>query len=282
MSGIKLAYNVNGLRNLPLETAVAEIADAGFDAVELSLHPSHIDPATFDERDAERLRKVLTKCGISACTLATGADDLLSSERFEPSLIHPTSEGRKSRIDLLLQAITIARWLGLPSINFASGLRKPEVDPEQAQRWLREGVLRLVEAAAGEIGLAMEPEPGFHVQTNDQVAALRAETGGQALTLCQDIGHCRSVEDDFLESIERNLSITTHIQIEDIKGRRHYHLIPGDGDIDFPTVIGLVQRGGYQGCLSVELYNDANRHHEALLRSHSVLRAAADQAMADS
>lgn len=269
-----LAYNANGLRNLPLETAIKEVADAGFDGIELSLHPNHLDPFAFTESDAERLRTVLETTGLTACCLATGADDLLGTEPFEPSLIHPDPDGRRARIDLITRSIRIARRLGVPVINFASGRRKPEVAPDQAARWLRDGVRRLLEEAAGEVVLAMEPEPGFFLQTNAQVAELHADLAADGFALCQDLGHCRVVEDDYLGSVERHLPITRHIQVEDIKGRVHRHEIPGDGDIDFPAFFAALRRGGYTGYLSVELYNHADVYREALRRSHDHLRTA--------
>ena len=48
---------------------------------------------------------------------------------------------------------------------------------------------------------------------------------------------------------------TKHYHIEDIAAdRRHAHLVPGQGAIDFPAVLGEIVRTGYQGWITVELY----------------------------
>jgi hydroxypyruvate isomerase len=270
---IRLAYNANGLRKLPLERAIQEVADAGYQGIELSLHPNHIDPFDFTPADARRVRTVLDRAGVEACCLATGADNLLSEERFEPSLIHPTAEGRARRQDLLERSIRIAAWLGVPFINFATGKRKPEVDPEQARHWLTDAVVELVDKVDSDLVLAMEPEPEFYLETNAQVAGLVAKIDSPHFALAQDLGHCRVVEERYLESVAEHLPITGIIQVEDIKGRRHYHEIPGDGDIDFGAFLQILDRGDYDGYVSVELYNHVDNYTEALRRSREVLLA---------
>lgn len=276
----RLSYNANGLRTVPVEKAVDEVADAGYQGIELSLHPAHIDPFDFTADQAASIRKALERTGITAPCLAAGADNLLSEERFEPSLIHPTAEGRARRVDLLLRSVRIADEIGVPLINFATGKRKPEVSDEQAHRWLTEGIEQVLEGVESGVVLAMEPEPEFFLDTNGQVAELKRSLGSERFALAQDLGHCRVVEEDYLESVERHLAITPIIQVEDIKGRTHYHEIPGDGDIDFTAFFRILRRGGFDGHVSVELYNHADDYRHALRRSFAVLTEAATSAAA--
>ena len=275
---LKLSYNANGLRNIGLHEAVREIAAAGYDGIELSLHPQHIDPFLFTAADAERLRSTLAETGIEACALATGADRLLSDEPFEPSLIHPSWSGRQRRFDLLRRAIDLAVSLGVPVVSFASGIRKPEVSPAAAEDLLLAGISRCLDHAGGKTVLAIEPEPGFFVETNGQAVAVLRQAGSPSLRLNQDIGHANVCEDDYLGSIERALPWTRHIHVEDIKNRIHHHEIPGDGDIDFTSFFAALRRGGYQHYLSIELYNHTDVYPEALRRSRLHLqRFAADE-----
>ncbi|MFF7725858.1 sugar phosphate isomerase/epimerase family protein [Streptomyces sp. NPDC008001] len=269
-----LAYNDNGLHCIPLPRAIDEIASAGFDAVELSLAHGRLDPFDFTESHAANIRQRLAEAGITACALATGDARLLGVEPFEPSLIHPEAEGRKRRLDLLVRSMAMARAIGIPVVSFASGRLRPHVEPAMALRWLQDGIRTLLEYAGDDIALSLEPEPGFLIETNAQVGSLRENPGLHTLTLCQDLGHCRVVEDDYLAASDQWLAITRHIQIEDIKGRRHHHEIPGDGDIDFTSFFSLLAGGSYKGYVSVELYNQTDRYREALRRSHDVLRIA--------
>jgi len=268
----RIAYNANGLRALSLHDAVRAVAAAGYQGIELSLHPNHIDPQRFTQADAESLRTFIHDQGIHACCLATGADTLLGSERFEPSLIHPTKSGRQQRIDLLRWAIDLACWLGVPVVSLASGFRKPEVSTALAHDMLLTSISRCLEHAGTSVTLAIEPEPGFFVETNAQACALIQEIRSPYFRLNQDIGHANVCEDDYLQSIERSLGLTSHIHVEDIKNRYHHHEIPGDGDIDFCEFFRALQDRSYAGYLSVELYNHGNVYEEALSRSLRHLR----------
>ena len=276
----KIAYNANGLRRLSLNNAVRVIAEAGYQGIELSLHPNHIDPQEFTSSDADALRTLIQGHGIEACCLATGADTLLGPERFEPSLIHPTKSGREQRLHLLRWAIDTAVRLKVPVVSFASGFRKPEVSASQAHQMLVEGVSCCLEHAGNSVTLAIEPEPGFFVQTNAEASALIREVGSPNFCLNQDIGHVNVVEDDYLQSIDRSLQLTSHIHVEDIKQRVHHHEIPGDGDLDFPGFFRILRERAYTRFLSVELYNHGDVYQAAVNRSLQFLRAVESAAKA--
>ena len=48
---------------------------------------------------------------------------------------------------------------------------------------------------------------------------------------------------------------TKHYHLEDIAAtRKHEHLVPGLGAIDFPAVFEQIARSGYRGWMTVELY----------------------------
>jgi len=269
----RLSYNANGLRTLGIREAVREVSKAGYDGIELSLSPHHIDVFSITRPEAEQLGSFIRDCGISACCLATGYDTLLSSERFEPSLIHPTKSGRQSRLDVLSRSIDLAVWLGVPVINFGSGFLKPDVTAPVAWEYLLDGVSHCLDHAAGAVTLAIEPEPGFFIETNRQAAELIRQAGSANFRLNQDIGHANVCEDDYLTSIAEALPITAHMHIEDIRNRVHRHEIPGDGDIDFTAISRILTEGGYEGFVSVELYNHADVYETALRRSRDQLKS---------
>lgn len=268
----KIAYNANGLRTLNIREAIRAISKAGYDGVELSLSPHHLDLFSVTEFEAAELRSFIQDRGLSACCLATGYDALLGPERFEPSLIHPSKSGRQQRLDALRRSIDLAGWLDVPVVNFGSGYRRPEVTVSEARAFLLEGVRSCLEHAGGEVTLAIEPEPEFFVETNVQAIELVRQVNSQRLRVNQDIGHANVCEDDYLESISAALPLTAHIHIEDIRGRVHRHEIPGEGDIDFAALSEILRSGSYEGFVSVELYNHADVYESALERSLDYLR----------
>jgi sugar phosphate isomerase/epimerase len=272
-----LSYNTNGLRSLSLPDAVAAVGAAGYPGVEISAHPAHLDPLTAGADELGALRRALGAARVQPACLATGAAELLGGEPFEPSLVSRDAAGRARRVALIRRAVEVARALGCPVVNFASGKRRDDVDPRQARRFLVEGLRQCLEGIGG-VTLALEPEPGFFVQYVDEAISVVREVGSPRLRLNLDIGHMRVCEEHFLESIERSARFAVHVHIEDIRDRVHKHLVPGEGDIDFPAVFGALSAGGYSGFLSVELYDHGERWHWALRQARAQLLLAFDAA----
>ena len=70
-----------------------------------------------------------------------------------------------------------------------------------------------------------------------------------------DIGHAYCVGEEPAEWIPRMAPHTKHYHLEDIAAtRKHAHLVPGRGVIDFPAVLREIIKSGYQGWITVELY----------------------------
>jgi sugar phosphate isomerase/epimerase len=79
-----------------------------------------------------------------------------------------------------------------------------------------------------------------------------------------DLGHFFCVGEDPSEAFQNLFSWIEHIHLEDIAGRRrHYHLIPGQGGIDFPRILRTIIQSGYSGDISLELYTYADRPVDA-------------------
>lgn len=276
-----LAYNANGLRSLPLPEAVRLLADRGYDGIELSLNRQHVDPWGFTDADAGHLRSLLDETGMTACSLATGDPLLLGERPFEPALVDSDPDGRERRRDLLRRAVRIGVRIGVPIVVFSTGRLTPGADPAQALRLLDGSVAELLDvldrelasagAAPGSTVLGIEPEPGFLAQTNAEVAGIIERAGSDALWLSQDLGHAVVVEDDALESLRRHLPVTRHLQVEDIAGRVHAHLVPGEGDIDFDAVGRVLQEESFAGWVSVELYDHDGVHRRAVEDSRRFL-----------
>ena len=69
-----------------------------------------------------------------------------------------------------------------------------------------------------------------------------------------DIGHFYCVNEDPCDALEALFPYVKHVHLEDISARKHEHLIPGYGDIDFIPVLNMLQDKNYDGYVTVELY----------------------------
>jgi sugar phosphate isomerase/epimerase len=54
-----------------------------------------------------------------------------------------------------------------------------------------------------------------------------------------------------------------NVHVEDIKGRKHFHLIPGLGDLPFAQYINALRKINYDGYLTVELYSYQEQPEDA-------------------
>lgn len=265
-----LSYNTNGLRTLSLLEAIDAVARFGYEGIELSFYPSHFHPLSVSQEELKQIKEHLQKRSIQPICLAVGAANLLSDEPFEPSLIHPTLDGRRRRVDLLRRAIEVAKFLEIPVVNFASGIKKEEITAAQAEEYLSEGIASCLRGT-GDIILAIEPEPKMFIETTVQAIDLIGKFNSPNLKLNLDIGHVQCCEDDLYGALARAIPYARHVHVEDIKGRVHHHEIPGEGDLDFSSIMKIFREKGYQHYLSVELYHHAEVWKKALRQSRAHL-----------
>jgi fructoselysine 3-epimerase len=61
------------------------------------------------------------------------------------------------------------------------------------------------------------------------------------------------------------------LHVEDLPGRKHYHMIPGEGTFDWPTLKSALTDIGYDRFLTVELYTHTERPQEAADKSYQFL-----------
>jgi len=87
-----------------------------------------------------------------------------------------------------------------------------------------------------------------------------------------DVGHAWCAGDDPAESVRILGRRIRHLHLEDIKGRRHFHLIPGEGgEIDFAAIRAALDRIGYTGAAAVELYTYPDEPDRAAAEAYAAL-----------
>jgi sugar phosphate isomerase/epimerase len=59
--------------------------------------------------------------------------------------------------------------------------------------------------------------------------------------------------------------------VEDIPGRKHYHLIPGEGTMDWTGLRDSLRKIEYDKFLTVELYTHTADPQTAAVKSHQFL-----------
>jgi L-ribulose-5-phosphate 3-epimerase len=271
---MKLGYNTNGLQNHRLDDALRLLADHGYEAVALTLDVGHLDPFRATASEIAATRRLLDALGL-AVVVETGARFLLDPRhKHEPTLMTRGEAARAKRLDFLDRAAAIGADLGAAVVSFWVGIdRDPGTDS-----WPR--VVDGVAAASAVIrarGLtpALEPEPGMAVASMAEFDRLCGDLRDGAPALALDVGHLYVTETEPVPEICRRYAARcAQVHLEDMRRGVHDHLPPGEGDVDFPGVLGALSTGGYEGPVCFELSRSSHTAPELVARCRDVFRSA--------
>ena len=260
---VELAFGTNAYTRFPLPEAVRRIADHGYSGVELLADTPHAFVPAFDDADREELAAALEETGLAVSNVNANTtmgyyDDAPPSAFFEPSLITADEDARTWRIEYTKGAIDLAAAVDAPAVCVATGRPLPGNPPERARTYLLDSlheILDYAEPAGVDVGIEFEPE--LLIESTDEVLELIEEVDRDSLGVNLDIGHAAVYGEEPAESVRRCAGHITGIHLEDIAGGirgKHYHIIPGEGDLDFERVFEALEEVGYDGFATLELY----------------------------
>jgi sugar phosphate isomerase/epimerase len=226
-----------------LEEGLNVVAELGFDVVELSLRGP-------DDVDAEWLRKALSQRGLRLAAIATGQACLFDS------LCLATSDpaARVAAIDRLKQQIDLAARLGSDVI--VGGIRGRLTGDHSEQVRQRDGASAALQECAGHArarGVRLHIEAINRYETNfantaAEVLELIDEVGSDGLTVLLDTFHM-NIEEASIESALRLAGARLgYVHFADSNRRA-----PGQGHIDFTSILATLAEVGYQGVIAAEI-----------------------------
>jgi sugar phosphate isomerase/epimerase len=275
---MQLSFSTNAFVKYSVLEAVERIAAVGYEGVELLADVPHLYADSVAETDLERLKALLDRtrlqvANINANTAAGYYGSTFWEPLFEPSLAHPDPDLRRWRIDYSKKCVDIAVALGAPTVSITSGRPVSGILPEESLVLLHGALHELLDyAAERSIRIGIEYEPGLLIERYEELAALIDAMGSPNLGANLDLGHSHVLGEDPETVIGGLGSRIFHVHIEDIKGTKHYHLIPGTGDMDIPKLLATLTRHGYEGFVTVELYTYPDRPEQAATEAFEFLR----------
>lgn len=275
---MKLAFSTNAFVKVPVVQAIERIGQIGFAGVEILADKPHIFPPSLSDRDVIRVRETLTRWNLSVSNInantASGYFRDPSPEGlFEPSLSNPDEPMRRWRIEYTKRCVDFAVALHANNISVTSGRPLPGCNPDRGVKTFVESLQEIVNyAAARNVSVGIEYEPGLLVENARETLEVISRVGSPSLGVNLDIGHSVVAGEDPVTTISLLRGRIQNVHIEDIRGRKHYHLIPGEGEIDFEKVLGALSMERYTGFLTVELYTYPETPEEAARRSLEYLK----------
>ncbi len=256
-----------------LDDKLAAAAAAGFDAVEL-FEPDLIAAPDSPAEVARRCEEL----GLEIALYQPLRDfEAVPPERFEANLARAEAK------------FAVMEQLGADTVLVCSNVSENAIDDDAlAAAQLRELAER---AAARGIRIAYEALAwGRHVRDYDHAWRI-AEAGDHPnLGTCLDSFHIlsRGADPAGIRDIPGEkifflqVADAPHLVMDVLQWSRHYRCFPGQGGFDLPGFLGHVLAAGYEGPLSLEVFNDVFRQADPArmavdaMRSLLVLEEAAE------
>jgi sugar phosphate isomerase/epimerase len=277
---MKLAFSTNAFTRKSVGHAIDTIAQAGFDGVELLMDRPHLWPGDVTKSMLLRVLNRLEKTGLAVSNLNANCSfayfgDAPPEPFFEPSLISPIRRYRQDRIRLVRQTLRLARVLGAANISITSGRCLAGMPPAKAARQFAESIDPiLMDAEKLGVDVGIECEPGLLIEYVDELVDWIDRLGSKRLGANLDLGHCQVIGENVGRSIRKLKSSIWNMHIEDIPGRKHYHMIPGEGSMEWGAIGAACRAIRYDRFLTVELYTHTANPEYAAKKSHRFLKTA--------
>jgi sugar phosphate isomerase/epimerase len=257
---MRLAYSSNAYLNYSIEETIARIAGLGYQGLELLADVPHVWPASLLPERKKAIRECLERHQLKISNVNAFMMNAIADPRqpyWHPSWIEPDRDYRAIRREHTRRALHLAKEFGAANIQ-----TEPGGPLAEGQKWAAaadifyDEIMPCVEVAEKlEISLLIEPEPGLMIETFEQYLEFADRLDSPWVGLNFDIGHAYCMKQEPQDWVARMAPHTKHYHLEDIAStRKHAHLVPGRGAIDLPAVLREIEKSGYQGWITVELY----------------------------
>lgn len=244
---MKIAYGNYGMPEIPYATVVEQIAEIGYDGLEICTGPRY---ATAPEKltSAERLhlRQLMADQGLELDKLMINGYTLLTSD----------DEEHARNLDHLRRAIELGSDLGLTqrvAVNTAGGRiddweTKRNLLVERAGDWARV-------AAEHDSLFALEPHVGAIVHSPDRTLWMLDQVDHPNLKINFDYSHFELIDVPLAEAIETLKPYIVGTHVKDVQGRPpdFRFLLPGEGEVNYVDYIQQMAGIGYDGFITVEI-----------------------------
>jgi len=257
---MKLAFSTNAYTKFDLTDAIRGIKRAGFDGVEILADVPHAYPDAIDDALVANVKRALdeTKLAVSNinCNCSFGYwKDAPPEPYFEPSLISPNPQHRADRIRLILKTLDFAKTIGAPNISITSGRCLGGMPPDRAARQFADSIKPILDRAGTlDVKVGIECEPGLYLEYVAELREWIDRLSWPGLGANLDIGHSQVIGESIPGVVRMLGDRIWNLHVEDIPGRKHYHMIPGEGTLDWNALIKALREIGYDRFLTVELY----------------------------
>ncbi|MFN3168099.1 MAG: sugar phosphate isomerase/epimerase family protein [Phycisphaeraceae bacterium] len=258
----------------PLEQALADIKAAGYDGVEIAPFTLNPDPRKLTEADAEAVGKTVRDHGLDV----VGLHWLL----VKPDGLHLTTRDdavRQQTAEFVQHLTRLCAAMGGSVMVWGSPKQRnlDEGEEYEAAAERAAEVLRSVCEVAGPLGVTLALEPLGPSETNflttaQETIAMIQRVDHPACRLHLDVKAMASEARPIPDIVRDSADYTAHFHANDPNLRG-----PGQGEVEFPPIAKALEETGYDGWVSVEVFDYTPDAPTIARQSMGVLNASFDQ-----
>lgn len=277
---MKLAFSSNAYMHFSIEDTIRKIGELGYTGIEILADVPHAWPSFLLEERKQSIRDHLEKHSLQIANINAFMMNAVNDPRqpyWHPGWTDPDPHYRAIRREHTKRSLQLAKEIGAPNVTTEpGGLLTAEQTWKAAADIFYDEIMPCVEVAEQlEVMLLIEPEPELMIEKFDEYLDFADRIKSPWVGLNFDVGHAYCVSEDPQDWVAKMAAHTKHYHFEDIAATRvHKHLIPGHGAVDFKATLQAIEKTGYDGWITVELYPYIDNPDDAAREAREYLTAA--------
>jgi sugar phosphate isomerase/epimerase len=187
-------------------------------------------------------------------------------------LISPDPQHRGDRTRFILKTLDFAKGIGARNISITSGRCLGGMPPDKAAKQFAESIRPILDKAeAAGVDVGIELEPGLFLEYVAELTEWIGRLNHPRFGANLDIGHSVVIGEDIADAVRALAGRVWNMHVEDLPGRKHYHMIPGEGNFDWAKLRAALREISYDRFMTVELYTHTEKPQEAAEKSFRFL-----------
>lgn len=236
--------------NNTLKYAIKNLHDIGYEGIEIWGGRPHMYKNDLDKQLHE-IKHLLNAFDMKVC-------NFIPAQFRYPSILCSENEVvRKDSVQYIKTAVDNAIKIGSKSISLCPGMVAFDQDLTIGKNQLFKSFKDIEKYCENkDIILLIEPAHRFEsniILTIDDCIEFLNKLNSPKFGILLDTGHANINDEKFDEIIPKLKDLLFHIHIDDNNADFDAHLIPGEGNVDFKSLIKQLGNIEYKGFLSAEL-----------------------------
>jgi Sugar phosphate isomerases/epimerases len=273
---MKIAMFTAGFSRYPIERAFEAAARNDYDGIEIGGFRPHAYAPDLAKGGAKKIRQLSTDYGLPIVSYApenTGSPYSLVFD--DPAMNADSLEYFKLTLDM-------AKEIGSEYCMLACNHPGYGRNKEEVKKLFIEN-MRILSEHAEKIGQTIILEPvtpyeGTIITTSDDVRWALDQVNSPQFKCMLDLACPLTCGEPICSYFEKMGTDVKHIHFIDALSSSEDHLIPGDGEMDFPRIVSYLEEVGYDGYLSLELFSRyANEPDFSAERGYKAIRSLLDR-----